>query len=154
MNLASDESITEMDPDTNEQAQSAPETTSNLRVLLIEDSMPVRGRIRSMIEEIGGMEIVGAASSVVEALALFIEHRPDAVVLDLYLKGGNAFAVLTEFKRSHPACVVIVLTNFATLETRQHCLKLGADYFFEKNQEFERVPEVLAELYRSRSETR
>lgn len=98
------------------------------------------------------MEIRGEADSVVDALAQFKELRPDAILLDLYLKDGNSFGVVTEVKRSALACIVIILTNFATPETRAHCLGLGADYFFEKNQEFERVPEVLAELHRLKSE--
>lgn len=154
MDRTSKESITDLDPEAGELLKSDPETTTNLRVLLVEDSMPVRGRIRSMIEESGTVEVVAAANSVVEALALFIEHQPDAVVLDLYLKDGNAFGVITEFKRARPACVVIVLTNFSTLETRDHCLKLGANYFFEKNREFERVPEVLGELQREKERGR
>ncbi|MBA3608258.1 MAG: response regulator [Chthoniobacterales bacterium] len=112
----------------------------------------MRDRIRSLIEEAGSVEIRGEADSGVDALAQFKELRPDAILLDLYLKDGNSFGVVTEVKRSALACIVIILTNFATPETRAHCLGLGADYFFEKNQEFERVPEVLAELHRLKSE--
>ena len=123
-----------------------------LGVLLVEDSLPVRDRIRSLIEEAGPVEILGEANSVVDALAQFKELRPDAILLDLYLRDGNSFGVVTEVKRSNPACIVIILTNFATPETREHCRGLGADYFFEKNQEFERVPEVLLELHRLKRE--
>ncbi|HEY3662734.1 MAG TPA: response regulator [Chthoniobacterales bacterium] len=123
-----------------------------LRVLLVEDSTPVRGRIRSLVEENGRVEIVGEVNSVVDALAQFREQAPDAMILDLYLKDGNSVGVVTEVKRAKSRCAVIVLTSFATLETREHCLGLGADYFFEKNQEFERVPEVLAELHRLKNE--
>lgn len=120
--------------------------SSAVRVLLVEDSLPVRQRIRSLIEEFGPVEIVGETGTVADALALFREHQPDAVVLDLNLADGDGCGVLTEIKRTHPACVVIVLTNFVIPECRALCLKLGADYFFDKSREFERVPEMLVKL--------
>lgn len=117
-----------------------------VRVLLVEDSLPVRERIRSLIEESGRAEIVGEAGTVAGALARFHQHQPDAVVLDLNLAARDGCEVLMEIKRTRPACVVIVLTNFATPECRESCLKLGADHFFDKSREFERVTEVLAKL--------
>ena len=127
----------------NADAQRSPHA---VRVLLVEDSLPVRSRIRSLIEEFGPVEIVGETGTTAGALALFHEHAPDAVVLDLNLAGDDGCAVLVEIKRTRPACVVIVLTSFATPECRHLCERLGADHFFNKFMEFERVPEVLAQL--------
>jgi hypothetical protein len=39
-----------------------------------------------------------------------------------------------------------VLTTYAFKEFRQRCVALGADYFFDKSAEFERVIEVLGTL--------
>ena len=119
------------------------ESHRNVRVLLVEDSLPVRQRIRSLIEESGHATIVGEAATVASALGLFREHRPDAVVLDLHLAEGVGYTVLEEIKQTHPACEVIVLTNFAIPEYRTRCRILGADHFFEKSKDFERIPDVL-----------
>jgi DNA-binding NarL/FixJ family response regulator len=51
-----------------------------------------------------------------------------------------------QFKREHPACVVIVLTTYAFKEFRDRCTVLGADHFFDKSAEFERAIEVLGTL--------
>lgn len=120
-----------------------------VRVLLVEDSLPVRQRLRNLIEESGLVEILGEAGTVAGAVQLLAAHRLDAVILDLYLADGSGFSLVTEIKRACPTCVVIVLTSFAILETRERCLELGADYFFEKTRDCERVPEVLAELHRA-----
>ena len=108
----------------------------------------MRSRIRSLIEEAGPVEIAGETGTVTGALALFRAHQPDAVVLDLSLTDGDGRTILHEIKRTHPACVVLVLTSFAGEEFRRFCLQAGADYFFDKAREFERVPEVLATLRR------
>jgi len=117
-----------------------------LRVMLVEDSIPVRRRIRSLVEESGPVQIVGEAATVTYALMLFHQHKPDVVVLDLQLEDGTSYSVLKEIKQTRPDCVVMVLTNFAIPECKETCRGLGADYFFDKSMEFERVPEVLADL--------
>jgi DNA-binding NarL/FixJ family response regulator len=106
----------------------------------------VRERVRSLIEESCAAEIVGEAATVAGALALFRDLRPETVVLDLHLADGLGFTVLEEVKRTHPACVVIVLTNFDLANCRACCRELGADFLFNKAKEFNRVPEVLAGL--------
>lgn len=123
-----------------------PARSSIVRVLLVEDSLPIRQRVRSLIEESGAATIVGEAGTVATALARFYELKPDAVVLDLHLVEGSGYVVLKAVKKSRPNCMVIVLTNFSTPENEAHCRFLGADHFLEKSREFERVPEILAGL--------
>jgi DNA-binding NarL/FixJ family response regulator len=65
------------------------------------------------------------------------------VVLDISMPGGSGMYVLETVKKDRPVPVVIMLTNFAHDQYRQKCLQLGADYFFDKSTEFERVIEVL-----------
>ena len=72
----------------------------------------------------------------------------DAVVLDLQLRQGNGLGVLKSLRAS-PAgqsVTVIVLTNFAFPHFRDRSLKLGANYFFDKAREYDRVRDVLEEL--------
>ena len=121
-----------------------------LRVLLVDDSAPVRQRVRSLIEESCLAEVVREASSIGEALVFFHACRPDVVVLDLQLSDGDGCDVLRVIKRMHSGCVVIVLTAFSALEDRIRCLELGADFFFDKTMEFERVPEVLNRITAAR----
>jgi DNA-binding NarL/FixJ family response regulator len=120
-----------------------------IQVLLVEDSLPVRQRIRSLIEESCSAEVVGEVGSIAAACFLLHDHPVDAVVLDLHLWDGDGCKVLEEVKRTHPECVVIVLTSFSDAVDRLRCLQLQADFFFDKTKEFERVPEVLASLGRA-----
>ncbi len=123
---------------------------SRLNVLLVEDSQQVLSRIRCMIEEAVPVNIVGEAGTVAEAMAALSHTKPDAVVLDLFLSDGASFSVIVEIKRQRPECVVIVFTHFTIPECRERCSAMGADHFFEKSSEFERVPEVLLRLSRSK----
>ena len=99
-----------------------------------------------MVESLPHVAVVGPAEDGHQARDLFQHDRPDAVVLDLQLPGINGLDLLAQFKREHPARVVMVLTTYAFPEFRQRCVRLGADYFFNKATEFERVTDVLGAM--------
>ena len=119
---------------------------SPVKVLIVEDSPIVRERLVGMIADLCNVAIVGQVGDGFQAQALFRQHRPDAVVLDIQVPGINGLDLLAQFKRERPTCVVMVLTTYAFKEFRQRCLALGADHFFDKSMEFERVTEVLAAI--------
>ncbi len=116
-----------------------------VRVFLVESSPPVRERLRSLIAE-AGAEVTAEAGTLAAARTLLAEAAPDAVVLDLNLPDGHGSVLLAELKRTRPECVVMVLANLAFPALRDFCVRLGADHFFEKSTEFERVAEVLDAL--------
>jgi CheY-like chemotaxis protein len=117
-----------------------------LRVLLAEDSMIVSKRLLSLINELGQPIRVTAVASGNEAAQLFDEMQPDVAVLDLALPGMNGFELLTSFKSRRPACIVAILTTYVHPVFREHGTRLGADFFFSKTLEFERVAQMLASL--------
>lgn len=113
-------------------------------VLIVEDSVVVRARLRGLLAEERSINVVAEAASAAQALERFRSHMPDAVVLDLCLEESNGLDVLQEIKKAAPRCFVIVLTSYGQLEFRELCLRYGADHFFHKATEFERVVEVLS----------
>jgi DNA-binding NarL/FixJ family response regulator len=117
-----------------------------VKVLIVEDSLIVRERLVALVAGVRNVAIVGQAEDGFQAQALFRQHGPDAVVLDIQLPGINGMELLAQFKRERPTCVVMVLTTYAFKEFRQRCIALGADHFFDKSTEFERVPDVLETL--------
>jgi DNA-binding NarL/FixJ family response regulator len=119
---------------------------SLVKVLIVEDALIFRERLVALIADLRNVAIVGLAGDGFQAQALFRQHRPDAVVLDIQLPGIGGMDLLVQFKREHPTCVVIVLTTYAFKEFRERCTALGADHFFDKSAEFERVIEVLGTL--------
>jgi two-component system, OmpR family, response regulator len=113
-----------------------------VKVCIVEDSEVIRDCLTAMLVETRGIEVIGAAAGAEEAVALVREQHPDAVILDLQLRQGNGFEVLKTIRQAGPAPLVLVLTNHASAQHRQRCLEAGADYFFDKAIEFDRIPEV------------
>lgn len=114
-----------------------------LSVLLVDDSLPVRARLRRLLEESDSRCILMEAGSAADVAKALRNMRPDAVVLDLSLPDGSGFELLPRIKRVAPKCVVILLTNHEGTAIRERAMSLGADYVFRKSIEFELVPVVM-----------
>lgn len=117
-----------------------------LRVLLAEDSPVVQRRLLALITELGRPIRVTPVVDGLNAAQLFDQLQPDVVILDIALPGLTGFDLLASFKLKQPACVVIMLTTYDYPEFRANALRMGADFFFCKALEFERVSEVLVAL--------
>jgi len=123
-------------------------TPAPLRVLIVEDSKRLREQLGESIHSPGRIEVAGYAETETEAIDFLAQAPCQAVVLDLQLRQGNGLAVLKALRATAEgqAVTVIVLTNFAFPHFRDRSLKLGANYFFDKAKEYDRVREVLEEL--------
>jgi CheY-like chemotaxis protein len=115
-----------------------------VRVLVIDDSAAVRTRLVRMLEDLGGVDVEQAedADGGLEAAR---RAHPDAVVLDIRLREGSGLEVLQALKTEPSPPLVIMLTNHPSEHHRRWCRAHGADFFFDKAHEFEKVVEVLAQ---------
>lgn len=117
-------------------------------VFISDDSPVVRVRLANMIEDIQGINLIGEANNVQESIRKIEELKPDAVILDIRMPGGSGLDVLKKIKENqdnhHP--IIIVLTNYPYPQYRKKCLEAGADYFFDKSNEFHKVVEVFREM--------
>ncbi|MEO6928894.1 MAG: response regulator [Casimicrobiaceae bacterium] len=118
-----------------------------LRVVLVEDSPIIRERLIESLTATGTIEVVGQADNERGAVAALASGEWDALILDLQLKQGTGLGVLKALSPIRPpGAKVIVLTNYAIPQYRDRSLALGADYFFDKSREYDRVRNVLEEL--------
>lgn len=117
-------------------------------VLVMDDATVVRRLLATMLAEIDSVGQVVQAADAATALRLVEEHRPDIAILDIKVPGEgpirNGIDVLRQVKRAHPETIVIMLTNQATERYRVESKKAGADHFFDKSSEFERLLDKVA----------
>lgn len=117
-----------------------------MKVFVVEDSPIVQERLLAMLGDLHQVEVAGLADNSDDAIAEILRLRPDAVVLDIKLRGGSGIEVLKELRRLGSPSATIMLTNHANQEFRRHCMDLGADYFYDKTCEFEMVKEALKQI--------
>ena len=124
------------------------EPRNKLKVFIADDSLIVRERLVTMLAELPGVEIVGQAEHVAEAINAIQKFQPDVVILDIRMPGGSGLDVLRNIKQNEPAPMVIILTNYPYPGYRQKCLQAGADFFLDKSTEFDQIPELFEQFKR------
>jgi DNA-binding NarL/FixJ family response regulator len=117
-----------------------------IKVFIADDSLIVRERLVTLLDELAGIEIVGQAEDVAEAISAIRKLKPDTVILDILMPGGSGIKVLQNIKQDNTALQVIVLTNYPYSAFRQKCLQAGADFFLDKSTEFDQIPALVERL--------
>ena len=117
-----------------------------LKVFISDDSATIRKRLVTMALDLPDIAVVGQAENAPGSLVAIRQTRPDVVILDIRMPGGNGIEVLREVKRLDPAPKVIMLTNYAHTQYRDICEKAGADFFLDKSTEFDKLPQALEQV--------
>ena len=124
----------------------SPRYNAKINVFIADDSLIVREHLVTMIEELAGIEVVGQAENVAEAISAIRNLQPDAVILDILMPGGSGIKVLQNIKQDGAGPMVIILTNYPYPVFRQKCMQAGADFFLDKSTEFNQIPELFERL--------
>lgn len=120
--------------------------TKTINVFIVDDSEIVRERLTSMLSEVPSINIVGYADNPLAATESIVMHRPDVIILDIFLTGGSGIHVLKNIRGKKITSKVIMLTNYAQEEYRKKCFEEGADFFFDKSIEFDKVVDVIQRI--------
>ncbi|RCW80480.1 LytR/AlgR family response regulator transcription factor [Paracoccus lutimaris] len=84
--------------------------TGALRVLIVDDEPIARRRLLRLLAQLDGIQPVGEAGDCDQAVAAIQTLRPDLVMLDLQMPGGDGFAVIERLGKAVPP--VIFVTAF------------------------------------------
>ncbi len=117
-----------------------------LKVFISDDSAMVREHLVTVLLDLPETVVVGQAQDVTGSLDAIRQTRPDVVILDIRMPGGNGMKVLREVKKMNPAPSVIMLTNYAYVQYRKKYEQAGADFFLDKSTEFDKLPQVLEQV--------
>lgn len=115
-----------------------------MRIYLVEDSPELRMRLEAMLARVPDASIVGSASGAAEAIDSILATGADVAVVDVRLAQGSGFDVLRALRERAPRVAVYMMSNFATEPYRRLAAALGAKDFFDKSNEFERIPDQIA----------
>jgi DNA-binding NarL/FixJ family response regulator len=119
-------------------------------VFIVDDSAAIRTRLAEVLRAMPNVAIVGEAESAREAIAGILRTQPHSVLLDLNLTDSTGIDVMRAVCPQAPGVVFVVLTNHAEPQYRQASTRAGASYFLDKTRDFDRVPEVIAEIAAAR----
>ena len=95
-----------------------------IRTLVADDEPLAREGLRLLLADHADLEIVGEAADGNEAVRQVIELKPDLLLLDVQMPGGNGFDVLRLVAEQHLPAVVFVSAHdeFALKAFEVHAL--------------------------------
>jgi DNA-binding NarL/FixJ family response regulator len=111
-----------------------------VRVLLVDDHPVFRHGMRSLLEAVPDVEVVGEGRDGSEAVELAGRLRPDVVVMDLNMPGLDGVAATREICGALPDTGVLVLTMFEDDDSVFAAMRAGARGYLVKGAD---SPEVL-----------
>jgi two-component system NarL family response regulator len=125
----------------------------SIRVVLADDHPVVRDGLVAMINQQADMEVVGEAGDGDEAIALYEQHRPDVMVLDLRMPKRNGVAVMQRVLEINPEARVLVMTICDGDEDIFRCLSQGAKGYLLKDTPRQEILSAIRAVSKDRSYT-
>ncbi|WP_051388604.1 response regulator transcription factor [Arthrobacter sp. 35W] len=108
-----------------------------IRILLVDDQTLIRAGFRALLAAEEDMEVVGECGTGREAVALAASERPDVVLMDIRMPGGDGLEATTAIL-ADPALAgtrIIILTTFELDEYILAAVRAGASGFLVKDTE-------------------
>lgn len=119
------------------------------KLLVMDDDEALRRLMRLELSDT--YEIIDSGNPE-QGLALALEHRPSAILLDLRMptySGYELCQTLASFSRTQ-MIPIIVVSGEAGAQTKEYCRQLGATDYFEKPIEFEALRACLRQVVKTR----
>ena len=104
-----------------------------IRVLLAEDHALVRAGIRSLLEKMEGVIVVGEASDGRDALTQIEGLKPDIVLMDISMPLLNGLETTRRCAKDIPTTHIVILSMYAAEEYVVQALRAGASGYMLKD---------------------
>ena len=144
-----------------------------LKIVTADNSPIIVERLQSVFMELENVTFLGNGSHSSDLLKLLRKLEPNIVIIDICLENtptdllfkqqefdaGNqgiyyndgdpasgCFNLIRIIRKKYPKIKIIILTNYIELQYRINSIASGANYFFDKSRDFEKIPELLKNL--------
>ena len=122
-----------------------------LKILVVDDDENILSAFGDFLrKEHYGMI---TASSAEEAMDHLEQHHVDLLIADVRLKSQSGVTLLMEAKRAFPRLRIILITGYPDLVEEMDAKTFGADYFFLKPLDIDRLRDAIRKCLNSRRTT-
>lgn len=113
-------------------------------ILVVDDSALVLERVVPMLQRIENVGLVMSAGSYKEAVELLADVSPDMVLLDINLPDKSGIELLRKIRQTNKQIIVFMVSNTVNDQYKKACKQIGAEYFFDKSDDFDIVSKAIA----------
>lgn len=123
-------------------------TGSRRRLLIAEDHANVASSLSALLKpDYDVVAVVGDGNAVQDAVT---RHRPEIVLLDLWLPGRNGLDLLADLRREFPEVRLVVLTMHSDIVVAVEAMNRGALGFILKDSGYEELRHALKQVCEGR----
>jgi NarL family two-component system response regulator LiaR len=122
--------------------------TDRIGVLIVDDHPVVRQGLRTFLESLDDIDVLGDAASGEDALEILTETVPDVILMDLVMPGIDGIETTRRATDLSPTTKVIVLTSFADDEKVFPAIKAGAAGYLLKDIEPAQLADAIRAVHR------
>ena len=105
------------------------------RILIADDHPLFRGGIRTLLETLPDMEVVGEATTGAEAVEMAHMHAPDIVLMDLKMPEMSGIEATRRILEVHPQTRILMITMFEDDPSVFTAMRAGARGYILKDAE-------------------
>ncbi len=120
---------------------------TEIRIIVVDDQAVVRQGFVSLIGTVPDIKVVAEGTNGREAVALYREHRPDVVLMDLRMPVMGGVEAIAALRREWPDAKVIVLTTYDGDEDIYRSLQAGAQGYLLKDMFFEELEAAIRTVH-------
>ncbi|WP_394144047.1 response regulator [Vibrio atypicus] len=117
--------------------------TTKTKVMIIEDDIAIAQLHQKYLEQIGSYEVIGIATSKMEASIQLDILKPELLLLDVHLPDGSGLEILNELRSKNLGCDVILITAARDVDTLQQAMRGGVVDYLLKPVMFPRLEAAL-----------
>jgi len=118
-----------------------------LRILLFDDSDPLRLALSLLIGGTPGFAVVGNFARALDAVAHIQAHTPDVVLMDIDMPGLSGIEAVAQIRQAGLAVPVLMLTVFDDDERVFTALRAGANGYLLKHTHPARLLDAIREVH-------
>ena len=119
-----------------------------IRVFLADDHRIFREGIRSLLEKVPDIEVVGEADDGLEAVTSVNQLIPDVVLMDITMPGLNGLDATRQIKQKHPTIKILILTMHETGQYLSEMLEAKASGYVVKTTTSRELVSAIREVHR------
>lgn len=104
-----------------------------MKIIIIDDDELIRASLKTIVEA-GGIEVAGLGASGAEAVCLYLQEKPDVVLMDIRMDHMNGLEAAKQILTEDPHAKILLLTTFKDRAYISEALALGCrGYLLKQN---------------------
>ena len=105
-----------------------------MKLLIVDDNAGMRRLIKGLVHDLA--ETINECGDGAEALAAYVEYRPDWVLMDIKMERLDGFAATRQIMAAFPEAQIVMVTDYGDAKSRAAADAAGACAYVIKEDLF------------------